>query len=104
MAFGTIFTLDVAAEAHKTTAADIGEDALWTNLDGYFRAHNELFNQAAEVIGERTTDRQRRFGGTAAVVMQELDEFGQPSAVGLHLVARSGRVRVLMPRTSAGPE
>lgn len=80
MAFGTIFTLDTVAEAHKATAAEIGEDALWANLDGYFRAHTELFNQAAEIIGERTTDRQRRFGGTGSVIMQELDEYGQPSA------------------------
>ncbi len=80
MAFGTLFTLDSVAEAHKTTAAEIGEDLLWQNLEGYFRAHNLLFNQALEMVAERTTDRLRRFGGTADVVVQELDEYGQPSA------------------------
>lgn len=79
MAFGTIFTLDAAAEANPR-AADIGEDELWKNLEGYFAAHNLLFNQAAEQVGMRTVEREGVFGGTADAEIQELDEFGQPSA------------------------
>jgi len=80
MAFGTIFTLDAVSEVHKTTAAEVGEDLLWQNLDGYLAAHTLLFNQAAEQIGHRTTDRLGIFGGTTDGEIQELDEFGQPSA------------------------
>jgi hypothetical protein len=79
MAFGTTFTLDVAAD-QNTTVADIGEDNIWANLDAYFAAHNELFMQASTQIAETTTDRMRRYGATADMVAQELGEFGQPSA------------------------
>lgn len=79
MAFGTIFTLDTVAD-QQTTVAELGEDAIWRNLDGYFAAHNELFTQALELIAETTTDRMRRYGATADLVAQELGEFGQPSA------------------------
>lgn len=79
MAFGTLFTLDTVADL-QTTVAEIGEDAIWANLDGYFAAHNDLFNQAVELVAERTTDRMRRYGATADMVAQELGEFGQPSA------------------------
>lgn len=81
MAFGTIFTLDSMAQANASvTVAELGENAIWANLDGYFAAHNDLFNQALEQVAERTTDRLRRYGGTTDMVVQELDEFGQPSA------------------------
>lgn len=79
MAFGTVFTLDTVAQT-RTTIADMGEGDIWANLDGYFAAHNELFNQVLENVAERTTDRQRRYGATADLEAQELDEFGQPSA------------------------
>lgn len=80
MAFGTEFTLNTQAERNSTTVLEFGEDQLWENLRAYWAAHNILFNQAAEFISERTTDRQRVFGGTDDAEMQELDEFGQPSA------------------------
>jgi hypothetical protein len=79
MAFGTTFTLDTVAQ-QNTTVAEIGEDAIWANLDAYFAAHNELFMMAAEMVAETTTDRMRRYGATADLVAQELGEFGQPSA------------------------
>lgn len=80
MAFGTQFSLDVNAELHKTTVQEFGEDQLWDNLDAFWEAHNTLFAMVADQIGERTTDRERVYGGTAEVDTQELDEFGQPSA------------------------
>lgn len=79
MAFGTTFTLDGVAQ-QNTTVAEIGEDAIWANLDAYFAAHNLLFNQALAMVAETTTDRMRRYGATADMVAQELGEFGQPSA------------------------
>jgi len=79
MAFGTLFTLDSVAQT-TTTIGEVGEEKIWKNLDGYFAAHNLLFNQALALVAERTTERLRRYGGTADVIAQELGEFGQPSA------------------------
>lgn len=80
MAFGTVFTLDGVAHTQATTIAEIGEQNIWDNLDGFFAAHSDLFNAASGMIAERTTDRLRNYGGVDTVDVQELDEFGQPSA------------------------
>lgn len=81
MAFGTKFTLDtVAQELSDLTVSDIDESMLWTNLSAYFEAHSLVFNESAEQIAERTTQRERIIGGTLDLVAQELDAFGQPSA------------------------
>lgn len=79
MAFGTKFSLETAA-AKKDIVADIDMDAIWENLDGYFAAHNMLFLKVMEIVAEMTTDRVRRYGDAPTHVMQELEEFGQPSA------------------------
>lgn len=79
MAFGTKFTLEAVANK-QTIIADIDEDRIWDNLEGYIAAHNMLFMKVMEVVAEVTTDRVRRYGDVQTSNMQELDEFGQPSA------------------------
>ncbi len=80
MAFGTRFTLDTNANLHDTTVREFSEERLYEQLRAFWDAHNLIFNQVSEFIAERTTDRLRTFGGTSTVNVQELDEFGQPSA------------------------
>lgn len=79
MAFGTLFTLDSVAEL-DTIVADIDMDRLWDNLSAYFEAHSLLFNEAMEMVAERTTDRLRRIGDVDQMEAQELDEFGRADA------------------------
>jgi hypothetical protein len=75
--YGTITTLDSLA-ASDATIAEIGEDRAFSAIDADLRAHNNIVREMLGDLAERTTDRQRRYGGNDTVVMQELDQFGMP--------------------------
>jgi hypothetical protein len=44
------------------------------------QAHNIQFNEMLMDFIDRTTDRQRRYGGSASMAMDEVDEFGRADA------------------------
>jgi hypothetical protein len=81
MAYGTLNTLDTLA-ASQQTIAQYGEDRAFEAINAALAAHNEIMN---DLIGggglvERTTDRQRRYGGADNMSMDEVDEFGRGDA------------------------
>lgn len=79
-AYGTLAALDTLASADNATVADFGEDRAFAEIDAALAAHNAI---EAELLGnfvERTTDRLKRYGSTASMSMDELDEFARPDA------------------------
>lgn len=79
-AYGTLAALDTLATLDNTTVAEYGEDNAFREIDAALAAHNMI---EAELLGsfvERTTDRLRRYGSSAAMAMDELDEFARPDA------------------------
>jgi hypothetical protein len=79
MAYGTLNTLDTLA-ASQQTIAQYGEDRAFEAIDAAVTAHNEIMNDMMGDFIERTTDRQRRYGGPANMVMNKIDEFGRSDA------------------------
>ncbi len=77
--YGTLTTLDSLA-ATQATIAQIGEDNAFQAIDAAFQAHNRITREMMSSFIQTTTDRQRRYGGSDTVVMQELDQFGMPDA------------------------
>lgn len=77
--YGTLNTLDTLA-ASQQTIAQYGEDRAFEAIDAAVTAHNQIMNDLISDFIERTTDRQRRYGGPANMVMNKIDEFGRSDA------------------------
>lgn len=79
MAYGTLATLDTLASSQQSIAA-YGEDRAFEEIQRALAIHNRLTDEMLAALVERTTDRQRRYGSTDSMAMDELDEFGSPDA------------------------
>jgi hypothetical protein len=81
MAYGTLNTFDTLAASQQTIAA-FGEDRAFSAIDAALAAHNQILSDLTGAGGliERTTDRQRRYGGGDTMTMDEVDEFGRGDA------------------------
>lgn len=79
MAFGTLSIIDTL-KASQQSIAEYGEDNAWRGIQAALEAHNRIWNNMGGDLIERTTDRQRRYGGASSMVMQEVDEFGRSDA------------------------
>lgn len=79
MPYGTLNTLDTLA-ASQQTIAQYGEDKAFAAVDAAVMAHNEIMVSLIRDFIERTTDRQRRYGGPSTMVMNKIDEFGRSDA------------------------
>lgn len=79
MAFGTLSTLDTLA-ASQQTIAQYGEDRAFDAIEAARLAHNQILDTLMGDFVERTTDRQRRYGGAATMTMEKVDEFGRTDA------------------------
>jgi hypothetical protein len=79
MAYGTLSTLDTLA-ASQQSIASYGEDKAFEAIEVARAAHNAQFNGMLMDFIERTTDRQRRYGGSAEMTMDEVDEYGRADA------------------------
>lgn len=79
MAFGTLSTLDTLASSQQTIA-QYGEDRAFEAIETARQAHNAIFQTLMDDFIERSTDRQRRYGGTATMKMEKVDEFGRVDA------------------------
>jgi len=79
MAFGTLSTLDTLASSQQTIAA-YGEDRAFEAIETARLAHNAILDSLMMDFVERTTDRQRRYGGAATMTMEKVDEFGRVDA------------------------
>ena len=73
--FGTNTTLDTLASSYQTVI-EFGEDRAWDAISEQMNAHNETMREIMTEFAGWTTDRLRRYGTTAKMKMQELDEFG----------------------------
>jgi hypothetical protein len=76
--FGTLQLLDTLAAARNTLVADFGEDKTFEQIMIALEVENRLTNETIDIFVERTSDKMRAYGGTSTMVMQKLDEFGQP--------------------------
>jgi hypothetical protein len=79
MSFGTLGTLDTLASSQQTIA-QYGEDRAFSDIQRSLEIDNRILMESMSPLVERTTDRQRRYGGTANMTMQEVDEFGRSDA------------------------
>lgn len=79
MAFGTLNTLDTLAASQSSIAA-YGEDNAFTAIQAALDAHNAIMSTAMAQLVDKTTDRQRRYGGPDNMSMDEVDEFGRGDA------------------------
>jgi hypothetical protein len=77
--FGTLGTLDTLASSQQTIA-QYGEDNAWSDINRALEIHNRILNSSMMGLVERTTDRQRRYGGAASGVMVKKDEWGRSDA------------------------
>ncbi|HXG85097.1 MAG TPA: hypothetical protein VNI84_13840 [Pyrinomonadaceae bacterium] len=79
MPFGTLSTLDTLASSQQTIA-QYGEDRAFDAIEAARNAHNMILDSLLSDFIERTTDRQRRYGGAATMKMERVDEFGRVDA------------------------
>ena len=79
MAFGTLSVLDTL-KSSRQSIAEFGEDNAYQSIEIARKAHNDQFGMMVRDFIERTTDRQRAYGGGSANDMQEVDEFGRSDA------------------------
>lgn len=79
MPYGTLSTLDTLASSQQTIA-QYGEDRAFDAIELARQAHNEILDSLMMDFVERTTDRQRRYGGAATMKMEKVDEFGRVDA------------------------
>ena len=79
MAFGTLSVLDTL-KSSRQSIAEYGEDNAFQSIETARKAHNDQFNMMVRDVIERTTDRQRAYGGGATMDMQEVDEGGRSDA------------------------
>jgi len=78
--FGTLSTLDTLATINNTNVIDYGEDRVWQAIQDSLDAHNAILREQLAQFCDFTADRLRRYGGPATMDMEEVDEFGTPSA------------------------
>jgi len=79
MPYGTLSTLDTLASSQQTIA-QYGEDRAFDAIETARQAHNRILDSLFMDFVERTTDRQRRYGGVATMNMEKVDEFGRVDA------------------------
>lgn len=77
--FGTFSLLDTLASTNQTIAS-FGVDKAFEYIDEILKVHNEILKDMRSTLMEDSTDRLRRGGSYAEMIMQELDEFGTPNA------------------------
>jgi hypothetical protein len=79
MAYGTLSTLDVL-ESTQQSVVEFGVQAAWESVRVTLEAHNRMVDQMAGELWVPSTDTRRAYGGGSTKVMEELDQFGAPSA------------------------
>lgn len=79
MIYGTLSVSDLLATTQQSVAA-VGEERVWQAIDDALRVHNQITQELLGSLVETSTDRQRRYGGPDAMVMDEIDEYGTPDA------------------------
>lgn len=79
MAYGTLSTLDSLA-AVRQSVAEFGEDRAWDSISVALEARNRQVAEMQSALMERTADVQRAYGTGDVKSMEELDQWGQPSA------------------------
>lgn len=79
MGYGSLLTIDALASSQQTIA-ELGEDNVWRGIEAELAAHNRIMAEMMAELVERSTDRLRRYGGTASMTMEEVDELGTPDA------------------------
>jgi hypothetical protein len=75
---GTLTMADLRA-ARFSTAAEIGLDTINATLQADLSAWEAQVNEAVSAFAETTTERQRIWGSSAVIEMEELDELGRPT-------------------------
>lgn len=78
MAKGTLSISDLLAT--QETVVQIGEDRVFEAIAADLAAHNAIVNEDLAMLVETTTDRQRRYGGSASMTMEDADEYGRADA------------------------
>jgi hypothetical protein len=79
MAYGTLSVLDTLASSQQTIA-QYGEDRAFADIQNALEIHNRILEGSMMGLVERTTDRQRRYGGASTTTMAKKDEFGRSDA------------------------
>ena len=80
MPYGTHSVTDLLTVTNQSVAA-FGEDKTFERISDYLAAHNQIMlEQMSMLVGEATSDRQRRVGGLATMQMAEVDEYGRVDA------------------------
>lgn len=79
MTYGTLGVFDTLA-ASGASVASFGEDKAWDAIGAALAAHNATVAEMTGLLAESSTDRQRRYGSAASMVMDEFDEFGRAEA------------------------
>jgi hypothetical protein len=79
MPFGTLSVSDLLATTQQSVA-EVGEQDVFQALNAALVAHNALMEEKVSQLVETSQDRQRRYGGSAAMTMEDLDEFGRADA------------------------
>jgi hypothetical protein len=79
MAYGTNAVIDTLASSQQTIA-QYGEDNAFQQINAGLEIHNRILQGSMVGLVERTTDRQRRYGGASSTVMAKKDEYGRSDA------------------------
>jgi hypothetical protein len=79
MAFGTLSTLDVLASTQQTVV-EFGINNAWASINTTLQAYNRMVSQMSGELWVTSTDTRRAYGGGDLKTMEELDQFGAPSA------------------------
>jgi hypothetical protein len=90
---GTLGVSDLLA-ATGQLIANYGEDRAFEAIQNGLDAHNEIVKEMVSDLAEVSSERLTRYGGTAAMTMVEIDEFGAPDTQKI-LPARDADVRRL---------
>lgn len=77
--YGTLSTLDTL-RASQQSVEQFGEDKAFESIELARQAHNSIVQEMIGGFIETSTDRQRRYGGSADMTMDEVDEFGRGDA------------------------
>lgn len=78
-AYGTLSVLDSLAATNQSVV-EIGEQIVYRQLEVALAAVNEQVGEALRSFVETSQDRRRRYGGTDAMTMDDVDEFGRADA------------------------
>jgi hypothetical protein len=77
--YGTLTTLDTLATTQQTIV-EFGEDRAFQAIATALAAHNEIMADILSGLVETSADRQRRYGGPAAMAMDPVDQMGRADA------------------------